>query len=207
MRPRTELVVDQAKEAGRALQRTMFDQDDWEKLRRARLYTAITTIPQSRVLSAVAWPAAVITSISVLTCMLTLAPVPSWLLARDVWAAQQGSSMVPELATPFLSLLLLFKFNNAAARFHEGQRLCTTMLTYTRDVTRAAIGLFPPEEAHNLAVFARWAMVYTIALRCHVRGEGDLEEGAAPLLTAAELALLMSASNRVRASVCMRAVL
>jgi Bestrophin, RFP-TM, chloride channel len=195
---RSELMMDRAKEAARALRRVDFDFNYWANMRSsARSCRSLLTIPASRILRSVLLPVAFVTGIAALTTQ----RAPGWVPAPPAWTSAYpliGSEDPLKLTSPFLVLLLIFRSNNAAARATEASKLIGSMLTCVRVTVRIAMGAFPRADVHGAATFVRWLCAFTVALRCHVQSDGNLVECTAGLLVPQEQELLMTATNKVR---------
>ena len=200
MRPRNELLIDERKERARETRRYVFDFDYWANQRStSRHLFNILSAPTSVIYRSVLVPTLFFTAIAYVTTLGldipdAFLPLPTWTYFFPV-----KTSPVPiTLTASAFSLLLTFSTNNSAKRFNEARVMWGQLLQRSRDLGRQAITFFPAKAVDERATLLRWAMVFTLTLKCHLRPGQDLAEKASWLLTGAELRLLMTAEHRVR---------
>jgi predicted membrane chloride channel (bestrophin family) len=202
MRKREELVYDEEKEISRTFRRTVFDFEYWANHRSTSRYLFhMISLFNSRIIRSLGAPIAWVISIATVVC------AEHTLVQSGIIPAQfelGNLDLAPVSLTSFaLSLLLVFRTNSSYARFNEARKMWGLMLNRTRDIARQAVSYFPDRDVmgnynqHATATFARWAAVFTIAMKCHLRPNEDLRGEASQLLSANELALLMSAEHKV----------
>lgn len=211
MRPRSQLIYDEDKEAHRSWRRYVYDFDYWANDRSAaRFFFAMLHLPATRILRDVLGPTLFVTTIAAVRC----SPAASAAVAA---AAEQLASVLPaairsfggmlasvvsgtpmDLTAGFVGLLVAFRANNAATRFNEARAQLATMLNASRDSVRLAIATLPSGAVQAKASFARWVMVAFSSLQCQLRIDDDLEKEVAGLLTDQEQQLLFSSDHPVR---------
>lgn len=203
MRDRTQLVYDEAKEISRTYRRVVFDFDYWANHRStSRYFFHMVTLPNSRIIRSLGVPIAWVMGIAgIIGANHTLAAqgiIPKALELGTI-------DMAPVSLTSFaLSLLLVFRTNSSYGRFDEARKMWGLMLNRSRDIVRQATSFFPEkdvmgnENQHMKATFARWTVVFTISLKCHLRPNEDLAGEAAKLLSEEELDLLLTAEHKVQ---------
>lgn len=211
MRPRSQLIYDEDKEAHRSWRRYVYDFDYWANDRSAaRFFFAMLHLPATRILRDVLGPTLLVTAIAAVRCT----PSASAAVAA---AAEQLTGLLPtairslggaltsvvsgtptELTAGFVGLLVSFRANNAATRFDEARKQLATMLNATRDSVRLAIATLPAGAVQAKASFARWVIVAFASLQCQLRIDDDLEKEVEGLLTDAEQQLLFSSDHPVR---------
>lgn len=213
MRPRSQLIYDEGKEAHRSWRRYVYDFDYWANDRSAaRFFFAMLHLPATRILRDVLGPTLLVAAIAAVRCT----PSASAAVAA---AAEQLAGLLPaairsfggaltsvvsgtptELTAGFVGLLVSFRANNAATRFDEARKQLATMLNATRDSVRLAIATLPAGAVQAKASFARWVIVAFASLQCQLRIDDDLEKEVEGLLTDAEQQLLFSSDHPVRPS-------
>lgn len=202
MRDRSQLVYDEAKEISRTYRRVVFDFDYWANHRStSRYFFHMVTLPNSRIIRSLGFPIAWVMGIA------TIIGANHTLVAQGIIpkALELGTiDMAPVSLTSFaLSLLLVFRTNSSYGRFDEARKMWGLMLNRSRDIVRQATSFFPEkdvmgnENQHMKATFARWTVVFTIALKCHLRPNEDLAGEASKLLSEEELDLLLTAEHKV----------
>lgn len=201
MRDRSQLVYDEGKEISRTYRRVVFDFDYWANHRStSRYFFHIITLPNSRIIRNLSAP------------ILWVATVATFICANHTLAAQGvipaglelgTMDMAPVSLTAFaLSLLLVFRTNSSYGRFDEARKMWGLMLNRSRDIVRQAVSFFPEKDEqgrddnNTKATFTRWLVVFTIALKCHLRPGEDLAGDASKLLSEEELDLLLSADHK-----------
>lgn len=214
MRPRSQLIYDEGKEAHRSWRRYVYDFDYWANDRSAaRFFFAMLHLPATRILRDVLAPTLLVAAIAVLRC--TPAAHAAFSATTEAIAAAlpgalrnfcgaMGSviSGTPvELTAGFVGLLVAFRANNAATRFDEARKQLATMLNATRDSVRLAIATLPAGAVQAKASFARWVIASFLSLQCQLRIDDDLQEEVGGLLTDDEQQLLFSSEHPVRSPV------
>jgi ion channel-forming bestrophin family protein len=203
MRRRDQLVYDEEKEISRTFRRSVFDFDYWANHRStSRYFFHMVTLPNSRIIRSLGTPIAWCMGVATLICL------QHTLCQNGIIPAQfelGALDLAPVSLTSFaLSLLLVFRTNSSYGRFDEARKMWGLMLNRSRDLARQAVSYFPSKDVmgnsnpHAKATFARWTVVFTIALKCHLRPNEDLKGEAGKLLAEEELDLLMSAEHKVR---------
>jgi ion channel-forming bestrophin family protein len=212
MRPRSELMFDADKEYFREHRRVTFDFDYWAHMRSVSRYTLNThwtryktigtfnLFPFGHILASVSPPTAVITAIAV-ACYIadTLhlgTAITTHFPLLALFPFKLNDSPIA-ISAPILPLLLVFRTNNSATRYDEARKLWELLLNRTRDLARDATAFFPKKDVNQKLTFARWLMVFSIALKCHLRPYESLKDEVEGLLTREELALLTSADHKV----------
>eukprot|EP00892_Ulva_mutabilis_P000260 jgi/Ulvmu1/10234/UM060_0035.1 len=208
MRPRSELIYDEHKEAHRSWRRYVYDFDYWAHDRSAaRFFFAALHLPATRILRDVLTPTLFVAAVAAAHCSPAARAAAAGLLeqvagmlpaaVRSVGGAMTsavcGTPM--ELTAGFVGLLLAFRANNAASRFDEARKQLAMMLNTTRDSVRLAIATLPAGAVHAKASFARWVIVSFAALQCQLRIDDDLEREVDGLLTDDEQHLLFSSDH------------
>lgn len=94
-----------------------------------------------------------------------------------------------------LSLLLVFRTNASYGRFAEARQLWGLLLNRSRDLSRQAVAFLPARAWDAKATCARWTLVFSKALLCHLRANSSLQHEAAGVLCRAELQLLLAAEH------------
>lgn len=202
MKQRTQLVYDKDKEISRTYRRSVYDFDYWANHRStSRHWNHIASMPSSRIIRSLFPPVGFVMGVAAAVCAAHT-------------AAQQGyipwelpnADMTPITLTSFaLSLLLVFRTNSSYGRFDEARKMWGLALNRSRDITRMAVSFFPDSDmsggrtaaAQRKATFARWAIAWTISLKCHLRPNEDLKKEAGAVLTKDELDLLLAADHKV----------
>jgi hypothetical protein len=103
-----------------------------------------------------------------------------------------------------LSLLLVFRTNASYARFAEARQLWGLTLNRSRDLVRQAIAFFPTNAWDAKATFARWVIVFSKALLCHLRAHSSLRDEVAQVLSKQEMQILFSVEHPVVMTVQVR---
>ena len=211
MRPRSELIYDEDKEAHRAWRRYVYDFDYWANDRSAaRFFFGLLHLPATRILRDVLGPTLFVTAVAAVRCspsmMAAIAAALDCIASALPGAVRAvGGTLTTivcgtpmELTAGFVGLLVAFRLNNAAVRFDEARKQLATMLNATRDAVRLIIATLPASAVEAKANFARWVITAFVALQCQLRIDDDLEQEVDGLLTDAEQDLLFSSDHPVR---------
>jgi ion channel-forming bestrophin family protein len=96
-----------------------------------------------------------------------------------------------------LSLLLVFRTNASYARFAEARQIWGLMLNRSRDLVRQCIAFFPASAWDEKSTFARWTMVMSKTLLCHLRTSSSLKDEVSQVLSKQEMQILLACDHPV----------
>jgi len=163
---------DHYKEADRMYRRPVFGANDWKKHRSSgRITYNLSNLFSSRIFRMV------VSEVLLVALMALLATVyydPVFAaFAKDIFRDPSWKpftiSMTPFNVTSFsLSLLLVFKTNNAYARWWEARIIWGGIVNTSRDIVRQCLCRFKPRDNHLKEIMTGLASSYSRALAFHL---------------------------------------
>lgn len=168
---------------------------------RYRTLGTLNLFPFGHILASVAGPSLAITGVAGAVYAAASLHLGEALVATVPWLAAfpfKLNDAPIAISGSILPLLLVFRTNNSAIRYDEARKMWGLLLNRTRDLAREAIAFFPRDAVTQKLTFARWLMVYSIALKCHLRPYDNLKADLDGLLTQREMELFMSADHKAR---------
>ncbi|EFN57333.1 hypothetical protein CHLNCDRAFT_57457, partial [Chlorella variabilis] len=174
--------------------RTNYSFANWAAHRSTRRYLRhFLGIFSSRIVSGLRWPLGLVALEATLVCTYE-AFLTQGLLPAGFRSIQVKAPMLFSLSSFALSLLLVFRTNQAYARFDEARRLWSILGNRCKDAQRQAVSYLGPQQRGLLAVLGRWLQAFPWVLKNHVR-EAKRWEALEGILEPEELQLVMRAHN------------
>ncbi|KAI3434596.1 hypothetical protein D9Q98_002665 [Chlorella vulgaris] len=185
---------DSLKEERLRMFRIVYAFDNWAAHRSTRRYLRhFLGIFSSRIVSGLRWPLLLVALEATCVCLYEGA-LKGGMLPAGFRSIQIKAPMLFSLSSFALSLLLVFRTNQAYARFDEARRLWSIMHNRCKDAMRQSVSYLGPSQLRLLMVLSRWLRAMPWVLKNHVREAKNwkmLEE----ILEPAELQLIMAARS------------
>lgn len=190
------VIRDDDKEESRKYRRTVFNFEKWAKFRStSRYYFSIKTIPESRIVRALApaifWVGGFSALVAGYESAIIDGLLPSYLPTLML------ANPTPQGLTSFaLALLLVFRTNASYGRFDEARKMWGLLLNRGRDLQRQVLTHRYAADQNMEEFSARWISAFGLSLMCHLRDEHDIRTETEGLLRPAEVDALVASEHR-----------
>lgn len=191
--------ADEIKERGMVQRRQLYSHDDWLKHRSSKRHIRhLLSTFSSRVILSLVPPLCIVGVISVAIVIYDTAVSTAWL--PSFMPLLHASSTLPyELTAPALALLLVFRTEASYARYDEGRKTWTQVISSTKDFARHAnswIRLSNSDAPAVKSLLLNYIMAFPVALKCHIIHGSDMEHDLRSLLTEEDLELVLHSNHK-----------
>lgn len=175
--------------------RTVYDFPNWAAHRSTKRYLRhFLGIFSSRIVANLGAPLLLVALEATFVCTYE-ALLKGGLLPAGFCSIQVKAPMLFSLSSFALSLLLVFRTNQAYARFDEARRLWSVMGNRCKDAMRQAVSYCGPQQLGLLHVLNRWLQAFPWILKNHVREHKKWQTELGGILEPAELQAVFTSTN------------
>ncbi|XP_027348964.1 UPF0187 protein At3g61320, chloroplastic-like [Abrus precatorius] len=191
--------ADHVKERGVQQNRTLYNHHNWvehrSSLRHVRHFLSSLS---SRVVLSLVPPVIVFTSFATIIAGYNSAVLERWL--PEFFPVLKASSLSYQLTAPALALLLVFRTEEAYARFVEGKKAWTKVIAGVNDFASVVMAGVDnnADDLHVKMSLLHYIMAFPVALKCHVLYGSDVRRDLQNLLEVDDLQLVVDSKHPPR---------
>ncbi|KAK7340247.1 hypothetical protein VNO77_20946 [Canavalia gladiata] len=191
--------ADGVKERGVQQNRSLYDHHNWvehrSSLRHVRHFLSSLS---SRVVLSLVPPVIVFTSFAAIIAGYNSAVLAQWL--PELFPVLRASSLSYQLTAPALALLLVFRTEEAYARFVEGKKAWTQVIAGVHDFARLVMAGVEnnADDLHVKMALLHYIMAFPVALKCHVLYGSDVKRDLQNLLENDDLEVVVDSKHPPR---------
>ncbi|KAK4266831.1 hypothetical protein QN277_023700 [Acacia crassicarpa] len=190
--------ADRVKERGMQKNRALYSHEKWVDHRSSlRHLRHVLSSLSSRVILSLVPPVIAFTTFAALIASYNSAVLMHWL--PEFFPMLRASSLPYQLTASALALLLVFRTEASYARFMEGKKAWTKVISGTHDFSRQVMAVAEcPGDLHIKKALLQYIMAFPMALKCHVLNGSDIKRDLQHVLEVDDLAVLSNSKHRPR---------
>lgn len=178
--------------------RQLYTHENWIQHRSSlRHVRHVLSSFSSRVVLSLVPPVIVFTSFAALIASYNTVVLMDWL--PEFFPVLRASSLPYQLTAPALALLLVFRTEASYARFSEGMKAWTKVISGTNEFASQVIaGVDSSVNMPLKKALLQYIMAFPVALKCHVMHGSDIENDLRNVIEVDDLAVVVKSLHRPR---------